>query len=293
MEQTYSNYLKTNDEEQIFYTTNFDPKTLSEQEEVLFFNYGLVCSNYHWSKQIDYFDAAGFKILMHDYRGHFHSTGETDLEKITFKQITKDMYDLCSQLDIKKTVLFGHSMGVNVCLEFTKNYPELVSKQILISGTTVPLYNVMFNTNLMDQVKPFLSKMLKKHPGALDKIWKMGGWNPIVKKLVHLGGFNIKEVSKEFIEVYLNKVGQLGPEIFFQLMEEMNKHDILGSLNNIKAKTLVIGGDKDNVIPNYLQKQLNNHLPNSELYIVKNGSHVPQVDFPKFINERILFFLNN
>ncbi len=293
MEQTYSNYLKTNDEEQIFYTTNFEPSKLQEDDQVLFFNYGLVCSNYHWEKQIDYFDRMGFKVLLHDYRGHFHSSGKTDIEKITFSQIAEDMHELCSQIGITKTVLFGHSMGVNVCLEFTKKYPEIVSKQILISGTTMPVYNVMFNLNIMDTLRPFLLNMMQKHPGKLDTIWKMGGWNPIVKKIVHLGGFNIKEVSKEFIEIYLNKVGELGPEIFFQLVEEMHKHDILGDLAKIKAETLIMGGDRDNVIPNYLQKQLHSHLENSQLYVIRKGSHVPQVDFPNFVNERILHFLNN
>ena len=55
----------------------------------------------------------------------------------------------------------------------------------------------------------------------------------------------------------------------------------------------VIGGDKDKVIPNYLQEILQTRLRNSKLYIVKNGSHVPQVDFPKNINERINLFIQS
>ena len=74
-------------------------------------------------------------------------------------------------------------------------------------------------------------------------------------------------------------------------LNEMQKHDILAHLPQIKIPTLVIGGDNDKVIPNYLQKLLHNNLPNAELYIVHQGSHVPQVDFPQFINERLLYFL--
>ena len=72
----------------------------------------------------------------------------------------------------------------------------------------------------------------------------------------------------------------------------MNKHDILSYLPHISSETLVIGGDQDKVIPNYLQKLLVKELPNAKLYLVRKGSHVPQVDFPEFINERIDLFLS-
>lgn len=292
MQDTYTNYYKTKDGEQIFYTTNFDPEK-EENNDVLVFNYGLVCSNHHWSPQLDYFDLIGKKILIHDYRGHFHSSGRHDIKKITFKNITDDLYGLLEKNKINTAIMLGHSMGVNVSLEFTKRFPHKVSKQILISGTTVPVYNIMFNSNIMDQVKPLIIKMFNKFPDAFNTFWKFSGWNPLVKKVIHAGGFNLDQVSDEFIEIYLNKIGQLGPDLFFQLMDEMHKHDILASLNNIETPTLIIGGDNDKVIPNYLQRLLKENLPNSQIYIVRNGSHVPQVDFPEFINERMSHFIEN
>ena len=184
-------------------------------------------------------------------------------------------------------------MGVNICLEFAKKFPEIPKKLILISGTTMPVYNIMFDTNIVDQVQPFIKKMLNDYPKILNTFWKFSGWNPLVKKIIHAGGFNMKKVSKEFIEVYLNKVGELGPQIFFQLIDQMHFHQILAEVEVIKTPTLVIGGDKDKVIPNYLQRILSENLPEAELYLVKNGSHVPQVDFPEFVNERIHLFLEN
>ena len=130
-------------------------------------------------------------------------------------------------------------------------------------------------------------------PKQFNAFWKSGGWNPLIRKMVHSGGFNLKTVSPEFIEIYLNKLGQLGPELFFQLIEQMNQHDILSFVNKIKCPTLIIGGDNDKVIPNYLQKLTLKELSNSELYVVRNGSHVPQVDFPDMVNERMTFFLEH
>ncbi len=293
MNNLYTNYFKTLDNQQIFFQTNFDPFEHESNEGILIFNYGLVCSNHHWVHQLDYFDEKGYRILVHDYRGHYQSSGIEDLDSITFENMTNDLYGLINHLKIKNPILIGHSMGVNISLEFNKRFPDVASKQILISGTTIPVYDIMFDSNVVDQVQPYIKKLLKAYPAAFKTFWKFGGWNPIIKKLIHAGGFNIKTVPSEFIEVYLNKLGQLGPELFFQLLDQMQIHQILGEVEIIKTKTLVIGGDKDKVIPNYLQRLLADSLPNAELYLVKNGSHVPQVDFPKFVNERMIEFIES
>ena len=71
----------------------------------------------------------------------------------------------------------------------------------------------------------------------------------------------------------------------------MNKHESLNNLSTISTKCLIIGGDCDKVIPNYNQRILHEKIKNSELFILKNGSHVPQIDFPKLVNERIELFI--
>ncbi len=283
-----ANFFRTSDNEQIYYATNFDEAP--SDRPVLVFNYGLVCSTYHWSFQSDYFKE-NYPILIHDYRGHFQSTGRDEIGKITFSQIAKDINDLCSHLGIKKTIMLGHSMGVNICLQLAKDYPELVQGQVLISGTVMPVTDVMFDTNLMEFIAPYAELALKKHPTIVDKIWKSTGMNPLVKKLIHHQGFNVNNVSKEFIEIYLNKVGVLGPELFFQLFNEMTKQNILGDLGRMKQPSLVMGGMKDKVIPNHLQHLTHSMLPNSETYFYKDGSHVPQVDYPVLTNQRIELFL--
>lgn len=283
-----ANFFKTHDGEQIYYAVNFDKAP--EDKPVLIFNYGLVCSGHHWSFQTNYFQE-NYSILVHDYRGHFQSTGQDQVEKITFSQIAQDVKDLCQHLGIKKAVMLGHSMGVNVCLQIAKDFPDLVEAQVLISGTVMPVTDVMFDTNLMEFIAPFGELALKKYPDVIEKIWKSSGYNPLVKKMIHHQGFKVENVSKEFIEIYLNKVGVLGPEIFFQLFNEMTRQNILGDLGKMKQPSLIMGGMKDKVIPNHLQYLLHSMMPNSETYFYKDGSHVPQVDYPELTNQRIKLFL--
>ncbi|HXH73363.1 MAG TPA: alpha/beta hydrolase [Bacteriovoracaceae bacterium] len=284
-----ANFFKTSDDEQIFYVKNFLKVDLTKP--TLVFNYGLVCSNLHWKYQAEYFDKKGFQVILHDYRGHFQSTS-ADIHKITFKQMAIDINDLCKFHGVKKAVMLGHSMGVNVSLQLTKDFPELVSGLVLISGTFMPVEGVMFDTNLMEFITPIMMNLKDKYPEFIKKFWTTTGLNPIVRKIIHDTGFNKKKVSKEYIEVYLNRIGQLGPEVFFQLFSEMTRQNIIVSLDRIQVPSLVIGGHLDNVIPNHLQRTLASIIPKAETYFMKDGSHVPQVDFPEMINERIELFIH-
>jgi non-heme chloroperoxidase len=284
-----ANFYQTEDNEQIFFVKNF--KTLDEKKPVLVFNYGLVCSNHHWKFQTEYFDRLGYQILIHDYRGHFQSTGAHDVKKITFTQISHDIAHLCEYVGIKKAFMLGHSMGVNICLQLAKDYPDLVAGMVLISGTFVNVKDVMFDSNLMEFITPIASLGFAKYPEAFNKIWSSSGMNPVVREIIHSTGFNRGKVSKEFIEIYLNRVGQLGAEIFLQLFDEMSKQNITGSLEKMSMPSLVMGGHHDNVIPNHIQRSLMNLLPNAEGYFMVNGSHVPQADYPEMVNERIRLFV--
>ncbi|MCE3012513.1 MAG: alpha/beta hydrolase [Proteobacteria bacterium] len=291
--KVHSNFFKTQDREQIFYSTNFPVDFKTKHENVLVFNYGLVCSNHHWKYQLEWFDKQGYKILFHDYRGHFQSSGREELEKITFKQIAQDTDELLTHLGLDNVYYIGHSMGVNITLELARLYPQRIKGMVLISGTTLPVKGVMFDTNLMEYIIPVAEEGLKRYREIFDVVWKTQAMNPMAVKLIHSQGFNEKKVSRDFIEIYMNRLSQLGPELFMQLFGEMQKHDILGDLGTMNMPSLVIGGDKDNVIPYHLQLLLHQTLRNSELYLVKEGSHVPQVDFPEFINERIKQFIDS
>ncbi|MBY0516157.1 MAG: alpha/beta hydrolase [Bacteriovoracaceae bacterium] len=291
--QLYSNFHKTTDGEQLFYTTNFPIDFKTSHKKVVLFNYGLVCSNLHWKFQLQWFHDAGYKILFHDYRGHFQSSGKDNLERITFVRIAEDIKELLEHLKISEVAVIGHSMGVNITLELARRNPDLVKAMCLLSGTTLPVKGVMFDTNLMEYILPVTEEILKRYREAFQFFWDTQAMNPLTLKLIHNQGFNEKQVGRDFIEVYMNRVAQLGPDLFLQLFMEMQRHDVLGDLDTMTMPALVIGGDKDRVIPFHLQHLLHQRLANSELYIIKEGSHVPQVDFPEFTNNRMHLFLEN
>ncbi len=289
--KSYPNYFYTSDGTRLFYNCNFAPHELNPHRPVIVFIYGLLCSNYHFKYQIPYFEELGFQILLHDYRYHFSSSQDGDIKSCNFPNIAKDLHELLAELNIKKTLFVGHSMGVNICLEHARRYPEDVTAQVLISGTVVPPQDVMFDSNITDLTIPYIEAFTKKYPALFKNLWKNSYKNPLAQYAIFDGGFNKKQVEIEFVQLYMKKISELPEKLFFHLLKLMHDHDVINHLESIETPTLVIGGDKDKIIPNYLQRILTKHLPKSQLYIVKNGSHVPQVDFPDMINHRIMQFI--
>ncbi|MEH0859916.1 alpha/beta fold hydrolase [Halobacteriovorax sp. DPLXC-1] len=287
-----SKFLNIDESTKIQYWTNFEPVEGEKYQDVIVFNYGLVCNIRHFEYQIDFFHNKGYKILLHDYRGHYESETKEGIETITFENIISDLNTLINHLNIETTIHIGHSMGVNVTIEYAFKYPAEVRKMILISGTIFPPQDVMFDSNLVDISEPYIKEIKDKWENQFKLIWKNAYLNPLAKFMVWRGGFNTKKTNLDFVQYYMKKLGQLSPDIFFQLLDEMREQRVIKDLEQIKTPALIIGGDKDKVIPNYLQQILHKGLANSELYIIKNGSHVPQVDFPGFINERIELFLD-
>ncbi len=286
-------YFKTNDHTRIFYTLNRSRKSLSLVEPLLVFNYGLVCSNAHFEEQLIYFEKLGYQILIHDYRGHYSSGGVEEISKITIPQIAQDILDIIHDLRHQHIHMIGHSFGVNITLEAAKICPRIFKSMTLISGTVLPQTDLIFDSNITDIILPYIKWMTENFPKAAKLVLKNGHYNPLLRKFILSGGFNPKKVPDEFIQIYMQKIGELSPELFLKLFYEMKDHDIIGYIEDIKVPALIIGGDLDKIIPNHTQEIMRKLLPYSEFYIVKDGSHVPQKDFPEFLNQRLELFIND
>ncbi len=290
---SYSGRLRTSDEIEIFYTTNFRPDELQNQDLVLVFNYGLACNINHYQFQIPYFHKLGFKILFHDYRFHYESEGTQDIRDCSFGGIVSDIAQIINHLGIKRSVHIGHSMGVNISLDFAYENPAIAKGIVLISGTILPPQEIMFDTNIIDLIYPFLRFLVNRYPDESMAVWKFLSKKPIMELIVHRGGFHPSKTSRKFIQDYLDKLGEIHPQIFFQLMDQMKDYNILPKAKNISSPALIVSGDKDRVIPYHSQAILKRYLSDSQFYTVKHGSHVPQVDFHKTVNLRIKKFLED
>lgn len=256
----------------------------------LVFCYGLVCSSLHWTYQIEFFRKKARSIWF-DYRGHHNSETPKDLKTLTIETFAKDLGSLFKKLKLKDAVLLGHSMGVNVALEFAKQFPDKVSALVLCNGTANRPLETMFRNNLMQGAIQILKKSYLKSPELIRKFWKFNKGNPLTQLIIGFGGFNLHLTPKEDIQRYVDQIAEMDPEIFIQIIENYEAYDCAPWLHTIEKPTLIIGGEDDKITPFEEQELLHQLLPQSRLEKIAHGSHCSQMDLPELVNLKIDSFL--
>ncbi len=283
-------FFQINEKIKIATITNFTRKSFNPNKPLYFFNYGIVSNNDLWKEQLDFLYQQKIQFLAHDYRGH-HQSSNKDIKGVTFADIIHDINFIIDSLNAKKVIMVGHSMGVSITLNYTLKYLRKIHGLILISGTLLPPKKIVLDSKITEFVNPILQFACDYFPEKLNKLWKHSHLNPIIVSLAHKFGFNPKVIQEERVKKYLKNVGRISPAIFLSLLNEMEKQKILKRVHKIECPTLIIGGEKDIIIPNYLQNVLHRHIKHSELYIVKNAGHAPQSEYPDNVNTRIATFI--
>lgn len=276
-------YFKSFDGTKLFYSIEGEGKPL-------IFCYGLVCSSLHWTYQIEHF-RQNYQTIWMDYRGHQNSDTPEDMSSLTLESLARDMECLFKELKINDAVLLGHSMGVNVVLEFYRRYPERVAGMILSNGTPTRPLETLLNTNSLEPGFAMLELLSKRAPKILNFIWKSQKSNPLVQKSIGLLGFNPYLTPKEDIQLYVDQIADLDPRVFLHLIRNYDTYDGSSWLHTVKTPTMVIAGEKDLVVPLRQQELLHQLITGSEFELIHQGSHCPQMDLPDLVNMKIENFL--
>jgi non-heme chloroperoxidase len=276
-------YVKGFDGTKLFYSTEGRGKPLV-------FCYGLVCSSLHWTYQIEHFQQT-HQAVWFDYRGHQNSEVPKNLKSLTIENIARDLGTVLDELGIQDAVLLGHSMGVNVVLEFYRQQPHRVAGMVLANGTAKrPLEN-LFRLNVFQAGFQILKKAYQKSPELVSLLWRMGKGNPITRTIVALGGFNPHLTPQADIELYVDQVAEMDPAILIHLIENYDQYDATAWLHTIKAPTLILAGEQDNMTPVEQQELMHQLIPGSRFDVIRHGSHCPQMDLPDLVNLKIEKFL--
>ncbi|MEK7690416.1 MAG: alpha/beta hydrolase [Bdellovibrionota bacterium] len=276
-------YFRGYDGTKLFYSTEGKGRPLV-------FCYGLVCSSLHWTYQIEYFSRQ-YQTIWFDYRGHQNSDTPKDLKSLTLEGIADDLKILLDELKIPDAVILGHSMGVNVVLEFAHKYPERVAAMILANGTPRRPIETFVSGNIMEPTFKGMRLLHEYAPRVLRKLWSLQPKNPFARVIASMGGFNPHLTPKEDIDFYLSSVAEMDPSIFVHLIENYADYDATPWLHSLKAPTLILGGEIDSLTPVSTQRLMDQVLPNSRLEVIQHGSHCAQMDLPEVFNLKVERFL--
>jgi pimeloyl-ACP methyl ester carboxylesterase len=184
-------------------------------------------------------DPAGYRVIVPDLRGHGRSTNPS--KTFTFRQCALDVLALLDHLGIARTQAVGMSMGAKTLLHVATARPDSVSAMVLVSAT--PYFP-----------PPLRSAAAQFTPEALERL---GQADRDALRARHVHGDDqialLYEMTRQFAVSY-DDMAFTPPK-----------------LATIRARTLIVHGDRDPLYPVDLAFDLFRAIPRAALYVVPYG----------------------
>jgi pimeloyl-ACP methyl ester carboxylesterase len=252
-------------------------------------NDGFACDGFIWPYVIDHFHDQ-FQIVRWHYRGHGQSEVPAGSDAHGIEHIVDDLHGLIDELGVERPILLGHSMGVQVILQFAGLHPDRVDALVPICGTYKRPLDTFHDNDRLMTLLPFIDRIVRAAPDQMQTLWETLTPSRFSKLLSRVE-INARLVRTNDFLPYLEHVAQMDVRVFVQMLKQLAEHSAEDLLHGIEAPTLVIAGEQDTFTPLYRSEEMSNLIPGSELVVVPSGSHVAPLELPDLVNSAIEKFL--
>ncbi|MDO9509329.1 MAG: alpha/beta hydrolase [Thermovirgaceae bacterium] len=215
-----------------------------------------------------------YRVLIFDNRGIGGSAaGE---KEFTIRRFADDARGLLEVLGIEKSHILGWSMGSLVAQEIALVYPECIEKLVLYAS--------------------YADWRFPPAPEVIDRLSDQSG-TPEER--------GMRWVETLFPSGWLSEHGQRVGEIFSRPLGEISGDSLIRQqkaielwggtaerLGSLKARTLLLCGDEDVLVPSENSEKMNKLIPGSKLQVVKGAGHGLMFQEPDVFVSLVMEFLD-
>lgn len=263
----------------------------NKRRPTLILHNGLSCNTISLLHIIKNFKS-DFHILYIAHRGHMGSSlGSLQNEQLKIDVLVRDTRFLMDHLKIKKAIHLGFSMGVQVCFEFYKFYPERCLAFVVMGGTAGKVFQGRPGGQIVESLLlPFLKKTIKQYEKQINTAWKDSGFFDTLGWAFNYIGEDGKRMSKRELKYFFKHFTYFNPEAFLAYGKSLTEQDAHYVLPDIEIPTIIFGGGHDMFVPLSFQENLHQQIPDSELIVFPDGSHLFPIAYKNEICEALVKF---
>ncbi len=236
--------------------------------------HGWTESGKFWREQLPIFDKDKYKIILLDLKGHGRSS--KNRRGYLIRNHSYDVYELLENLGVNETILFGHSLGGMVTLDFYFRRPIKIRAMCL------------FNT----------SSRAMRLPRSLSELGGIGRFG--LRKFFmtvydfspdrvfsHKKEENVQELIKEANDPVITP-----PRVSIMCGIGAFNFNVEYKLNRIDIPVLIMTGEKDAVTPPRLTYKMQKFIPNSICHIIPDTGHMAVIEKSDEVNKYLLKFFS-
>lgn len=255
--------------------------------------HGITCALRVWAHQITDLSRE-YRVIAFDHRGHGRSAVPTRRHGYSLDHLAGD---LDSVLDAtlaphERAVIAGHSMGGIAITSWAERYADRVAERAagvaLINTTTGDLLR---NVRLLPvppqlaDVRVFAAGTLLKTFGAAPLMGAIHRPNRRFVSMMAVGRDADPAIAEFVYELFASTSAAGRGGWARTLVEHLGPQHI--GLKNLAVPTLVIGSEKDRLLPMASSRRIASEVPNLAQFVELSGGHCAILERPREVNSHL------
>jgi pimeloyl-ACP methyl ester carboxylesterase len=223
--------------------------------------------------------AEKFRVILYDMP-QYGKSAKIVLTEPRLKYNARILNGFLTALAIDKAHIVGNSMGGQVAMKFGIDYPDRLSRVVIIGSGGV---TSIFAPSPVEGVK-MIARYYKGSGPSRDKL------RELLQTILYDASFLTEEI---FEERYQASIDPETVELFGTWQPEMPRENLGPDLHKLKAKLLAIWGMDDRFGALDVGLQITRTVPDGRMHIFTKCGHWAQVEHAGEFNRLVVDFLSN
>jgi pimeloyl-ACP methyl ester carboxylesterase len=240
-----------------------------------------------WRRVFDLLSAE-YHVIALDLLGHGESEKPAK-SALTIERQGSIVLGLMDVLGIQCATIIGHSMGGEISLWIASHHPERVEKLVVIAAVTEAKLSptARFNVVLIQLgiALPWLGHLMTNAFRSPK--------NPLRQWLIERVYFGRPQPESAFREIYDEQMRFDNYSSKASAIRGVLGYCALDDAEKIRAPLLIIGAERDRIVPVKQALALKGRLPQAGLLLIPNCGHFVQYDAPDELNAALVGFLHS
>ena len=244
--------------------------------------HGMNFGGFYFGGPIEALRKSGFRVVAPDQIGFGRSS--KPIIPYNFHDMALNSRMLLQSLGIAKAAIVGHSMGGMLAARFAASYPDMTERVVLYDP--IGLTDTRWTTEWRSAEDAYKALMARTN----DQAWQAAyanieryfpdAWKPEYEQYVRI--LYAPTLTGDWprlamVQSIYRQITYLDPVV----------HD----WEHIKAKALVLGGERDGQNFPALARHIADTIPGAEMVLIPGVGHVPHLQTPEVFNRALLQFL--